>query len=154
MNIQLTKVQFQEKSILRKLLSEYLLEMNLEDDYPYFDTYWIDKNRIPLLIQLNHQNIGFVLINDFILDHDFKADKSIAEFYVKPDFRRKGIGKKVAFQLFKTYKGKWEIRQQFNNQKAQLFWTTIIEEFTNGNFTNGIIEKNDCKINIQTFVNF
>ena len=151
MDIQLSKVKFKDKAVLRKLLSEYLIEMNIADDYSYFDTYWIDNNRIPLMIEIDNRNIGFVLINSFILDNDFQAEKSIAEFYIKSEFRRKGIGRKVIFQLFKTYKGKWEIRQQLENQKAQLFWLQIINEFTNGQFTDGIIEKDGYKTRIQTF---
>ena len=103
------------------------------------------------MIEIDNRNIGFVLINSFILDNDFQAEKSIAEFYIKSEFRRKGIGRKVIFQLFKTYKGKWEIRQQLENQKAQLFWLQIINEFTNGQFTDGIIEKDGYKTRIQTF---
>ncbi|MFK7946994.1 MAG: GNAT family N-acetyltransferase [Saprospiraceae bacterium] len=151
MNIQFSKVKLDKKPILRNLLSEYLIEMNLNDDYPYFDNYWIEKNRTPLIIQSNNRIIGFVLINDFILNHDFQADKSIAEFYIKPDFRRKGIGRKVAFQLFKTYQGKWEIRQQLDNQTAQLFWLQVISEFTDGNFTDGTIENKNYKTRIQIF---
>lgn len=151
MKIQLSKVFCEEKNTLQKMLSSYLTEMNLSTEYPYFDTYWQDDKRLPFFIKQNRKIVGFVLINDFIIDNDFQANQSIAEFYVKPDFRRKGIGKNVAMELFKTYQGKWEIRQQINNKNAQLFWTKVIGTFSNGNFNDRIIEVGSSKMRIQTF---
>ena len=69
-----------------------------------------------------------------MVNQKFKTTKSIAEFYIIPTFRRRGIGKNVAFQIFKKYKEKWEIRQSLSNLKAQQFWSRTIGEYTKNDF--------------------
>ncbi len=60
---------------------------------------------------------------------------SIAEFFVMKKYRRKGIGKSVAHQIFNLHKGTWEVFQKESNKPAQLFWNKIITNYTKGNFT-------------------
>ncbi len=142
--IELSPIASEKKEDLKKMLLEYFKEIDdskivytkagEEIEYPFLDLYWKETKRIPLNILWNNEIIGFILINDWIVYKEFEADKSIAELYIKPDFRRKGIGKKVTYKLFNKYKGKWEIRQSSTNYLAVKFWRSIIKEFTNGNF--------------------
>lgn len=60
--------------------------------------------------------------------------KSIAEFLIIPQYRRKHIGKKVAIEIFEKYKGYWEIEPIKNSNEAYSFWEKTIEEYTNGNY--------------------
>lgn len=132
-----------EKEILREILFHYLKEIEPQEigntalpdfSYQYLDLYWQEESRIPLKIQSDTQILGFVLINDFIVYQAYNADRSIAEFYIKPSFRLKNVGKYVAFQIFDTYRGKWEVRQRKNNHSAHKFWKKIIEEYTQNSF--------------------
>ena len=86
-----------------------------------------------------------------MLDLSFKADKSIAEFYVKPKYRRLGIGKATAYQLFKKYKGKWEIRQKTTNKNAHFFWRSIIADYTIGNYIEVIHGEKETALIMQLF---
>jgi predicted acetyltransferase len=49
-------------------------------------------------------------------------------------YRRKGIGRSMAEQVFQFHKGQWEIYQKENNKPAQAFWRKIISDYTNGQF--------------------
>ena len=103
-----------------------------EVEYPYLDTYWEDPRRHPYFLMLDQENIGFVLVNDWVLDSEFDAQYSVAEFYVKPAFRRKGIGQRAMQLLWEQYPGRWEIRQQLQNLPAQVFWRSIIQKRVGG----------------------
>ena len=49
-------------------------------------------------------------------------------------YRREGIGKSVAEQIFNLQKGQWEVCQKGSNKPAQVFWNKIIDEYTKGQF--------------------
>lgn len=154
--MEITLTIITEKQELKAMMLSYFKEVDpskisidnpVELNYPYFGFYWIEPNRISLKIIFEKVVVGFVLINDYVLDPSFKADKSIAEFYIKPKYRQLGIGKATAYQLFEKYKGKWEVRQNLTNYNAQAFWRAIIGGYTNENYlevTHG--EKEDALI--------
>lgn len=102
--------------------------------YPYLDLYWKEALRKPFFIDYQDENIGFVLMNNWILNKAFDADYSIAEFYVSSNYRRIGIGSKIIQEIFARYKGKWEIRQSAQNLIAINFWRKCIDQYTKGNF--------------------
>lgn len=109
-------------------------EDGLYPEYKNLDDYWTgDANRFPYLVHLNGKHAGFVLVR-FITDAD-RSYFSIAEFFVLKKYRRQGMGKEVAMQVFDLHKGEWEVFQKENNVPAQLFWRNVIDQYTAGNFT-------------------
>ena len=149
-----------DKQELKAMMLSYFTEVDSSKiskdnppalNYPYFDLYWVEPNRIPFKIVVKNAVVGFALINDYVLDQSFNADQSIAEFYIKPNYRRLGIGKATAYQLFKKYSGKWEVRQNATNHKAQLFWQTIIGEYTNENYLEVIYGEKEDTLIMQLF---
>jgi len=150
MKFELIQFKISEKELLSKMLYVYLKEIDPQQienialanfTYKYLDSYWQETNRIPIKIQFGTKVLGFALINDYTKNSDFKAERSIAEFYIKPQFRLKSIGKLVAFEIFDEYKGKWEVRQEANNHSAYKFWNKIIAEYTGNSFKEVIFEK-------------
>ena len=49
-------------------------------------------------------------------------------------YRRKGIGKLIAVQVFDKFPGKWEVIQHGNNEPSKTFWEEVIREYSRGNF--------------------
>ncbi|WP_327205186.1 hypothetical protein [Paenibacillus sp. Soil522] len=47
-------------------------------------------------------------------------------------YRKEGIGKAVAKQIFNLHKGQWEVYQLESNKPAQIFWNKTIDEYTQG----------------------
>ena len=120
-------------------------------DYPYLESYWTDKNREALYVLFHNKIAGFCLINDWIVCEEFKAEKAIAEFYIKPEYRRKGIGRHIVSELFYQYQTKWEIRQSATNIAAIQFWRSVIAQYTKGNYEEKKIARNGNHLVIQLF---
>jgi predicted acetyltransferase len=91
-------VSSEQKPLLRRLLTEYLVEFDAmegikrdrdaEGHLPYrrFDQYLTDPDRRPFGIWLGDELVGFILLRDT------GVRWHIAEFYVVPVHRQKGIG--------------------------------------------------------------
>jgi len=144
MQIELVAVQETEKSVLRQLLELYAYDFSEYDDedvnehgfygYTYFDYYWTEETRHPFFIRVDGRLAGFVLVNEYCYVVKEHGTKSIAEFFVMRKYRRKGIGKAVAVQVFDRFPGKWEVIQHGENEPSKIFWESVIREYTNGNY--------------------
>lgn len=142
MKYQIITVKNSEKEKLYKLLqyalydgSQYVANYLNDDcafDYTWFDNYFTDQDRDAYFIKIDNEFIGMVMVNENLIIN--KNGKSIAEFLILPSFRRKHIGKKVAYDIFEKYKGDWEVQPMENNPIAYSFWKNIINEYTNGNY--------------------
>lgn len=128
--VQLIEIKEQEAPQLLEVIMVYLQELGVEDtDYPYLSLYWQEESRKAFWISCNKQNIGFAMVNNYVIDQKFYADQSIAEFYIQPKFRNQGFGKQTVKQLFQYFtKVKWEIGCLKSNSKALKFWQSLIQE--------------------------
>lgn len=145
MNVQLLKASHLHRQIIQNLMQFYMydfsvfVDIDVEVDglfaaYKNLDNYWKDSaHRFPYIIQKEEKHIGFALVSFIETQH--RSYFSIAEFFIMKRYRRAGIGKSVAHQIFNLHKGKWEVFQKENNKPAQLFWKKVINEYTKGNFT-------------------
>lgn len=141
MDIYLSEVEYEEKETLYRLLQYLLYEQSQYDlnetnnkavfEYKYFDCYFTDNDRQAYFIkeQETDKLLGFAMVNSYM--QKYSDGHSIAEFLVLPKYRRKKIGKKVAFELFNKYPGNWEVKPATNSEKAYMFWKNVIEEYTN-----------------------
>ncbi|MEL6133117.1 MAG: GNAT family N-acetyltransferase [Bacteroidota bacterium] len=130
--------------ILERLLELYCFEFStfLQTDvddqgrfgYPYLDLYWQEANRHPFLIQIKGQYAGFVLVNQVLQYVSHPDAKAIAEFFIMPKYRRKGIGIEVAHRIFRMFPGWWEVSAFPVNQPALHFWQHTINRYTDGQF--------------------
>lgn len=142
MNYILEKVRSDKKEILYNLVqfalydgSRYIeneLKENGKFEYKWFNNYFTDKNREAYFIKKGKTYLGFIMINENLKFNN--NGKSIAEFLIMPQYRRKHIGKKVAIEVFEKYKGYWEVEPIKNSNEAYSFWKKTIEEYTNGNY--------------------
>ncbi len=130
--------------------SEFV-DLDVEGDglfsaYKNLDDYWTDENKFPYIIQQDEKYIGFVLVR--WIEENKPGHFSIAEFFVMKKYRRTGIGKATANQIFDLHKGTWEVFQKESNKPAQLFWNKVIDAYTKGNF----VERFEDRKIIQEFV--
>ncbi len=142
MDITLHLMSVDEKALLIRLMELYSYEFSVYSNndvneygyygYDYIDDYWNEKGRFPYLIRANGKIAGFVLICPHC-DYRKEADaRCFGEFFVMLKYRRMGIGKQAAIQLFDMYRGAWEVCYWKNNIPAGLFWKKVVEEYTNG----------------------
>lgn len=143
-----------EKGLLESLMRTYFEELYPgipANSYAYLDLYWTEAGRHAFKILLGEKIIGFVLVNEWVIDQEFNAKKSIAEFYIQPVFRRRGIGKAVARAIFEQFPGKWEVRQELFNKRGIAFWQDVIREFTKGNFHKKTLNWEGNTFQVQLF---
>ena len=141
MNVELRRVACEDKPVLQNLLQLYLhdyTEFGDDDDvdesgrfnYPYLDLYWTEPERRAFFIRADGKLAGFVLVREGLGDEPH----SIAEFFVMRKYRRRGVGRIAAHQVFALFPGRWRVQQSPRNMGAQAFWRQVIGEYTGGRF--------------------
>lgn len=158
MDVTLSLIPYEDKSILQNLMQLYRYDSSEFDGhvlnrhglylYKYLDHQWTDDHRRPLLVKVDDEIAGFVLVSldipkEFTKLSNAEKTNVISDFFIMRKFRRLGVGKKVACSLFDQYKGMWEIRQTLGNQAAQMFWKKVIHEYTDGHIHKEELVQND-----------
>jgi predicted acetyltransferase len=119
--IEIIQASINEKQIIKNLMQLYKYDTSdftLEDptpfgqyEYNYLDHYWTpygvnQEGRKAYLIRVEGQLAGFALINNFSLKKLFSIERrSIAEFFIMRKWRRRGIGRIFAYELFNSFDG-------------------------------------------------
>ena len=159
MEIEIKLAEYDEKPLVKKMLELHLYDMSVFDDYDlskfgeygyrYLDLYWTETERFPFILRVNQKLAGFALINKFA--HIGRVDGAVAEFFILKKYRRRGIGKKLAFEIFQQFLGRWEVCTSANNIVAEKFWQNIIEQFAPDNIEKVQDRIDDRKVIIWTF---
>lgn len=141
MEIGVSRVPKEDASILRNLMELYQYDHSEWDGaetderglygYTYFGNYWTEEGRHPFLIRADGKPAGFVLVRT---PPNTDGENRIAEFFVMRKYRRTGIGRFAAHQVFDMFPGEWQVTQFESNLTARSFWERIIGEYTNGNY--------------------
>jgi len=144
MKVTLTKASRENIGVMENLMQFYIydfsefvdLDVNkdgLFEPYAGIRDYWDNENeRFPYFIKEGERFLGFVLVR-YIMASE-RNYFSMAEFFIMRKYRRKGIGRSMAEQVFQLHKGQWEIYQKESNKPAQVFWRNIITDYTEGQF--------------------
>jgi predicted acetyltransferase len=140
MKIEILPAQIEHKPVLGHLLQLCLhdyREFNgreVDDhglfDYPYLDYYWTEAGRYPFLVRVERKLAGFVLVRRLEVEGD-EPLWQMAEFFILRKYRRQGIGREVAYRVFDSFEGRWEVTQEKENLLAQRFWQQVIEGYSN-----------------------
>ena len=141
-----------EKEIILNLMQLYTYELSFFEDETtnfklldnglykvskYIELYWKEEKRHPYILRCNDELAGFVL--ERFNEND---TNEIAEFFVLNKYRKLGAGTFMAKEMFKRYKGKWEIRTLLKNKRAQEFWKKVVKEVSNNNYKECLIRDN------------
>ncbi len=127
-----------ELSFFEDETTEFVLQDNgLYVVSKYTELYWKEDKRHPYVLKCDGEIAGFVLerLNE-------EGMYEIAEFFVLNKYRKLGAGTFMANEMFKRFKGKWEIRTLLKNKRAQDFWRKVVRDASNGNFTEQLIRDN------------
>ncbi|HEB0101022.1 TPA: GNAT family N-acetyltransferase [Serratia marcescens] len=110
-----------QRPLLAVMLSDCLRELGADGDYPYLPLYWREVGRYPYLILSDRQTAGFALVRR--LD---SVTVEMAEFYIKPEWRRTGLGLRAARALFVQHPGGWSLSVSPDNPRGLAFWRAVI----------------------------
>src|SRR6476620_10621846 len=108
MNFELIYAIQEYKEVIKNLMQFYIYDFSEYADcdveenglfkaYLNLEDYWKEDNMFPYLIQKDKVHIGFVLVKTIGAETNHF---SIAEFFIMKKYRRAGIGRAVARQLF------------------------------------------------------
>src|SRR5579863_2300986 len=128
MNLEITPASDIDDTIISNLARFYIYDMSeytgwnfppdgLFDSEDRFANYW-DKpganhtwppaqRGFPFLIRLDSHPAGFALVKRLT---DTPQTFDMGEFFIARQYRRRGIGEHVAFNLFDRFTGRWEVR--------------------------------------------
>jgi predicted acetyltransferase len=159
MDVQIVPVEQDQKSVLRQLLELYLYDFSEYDDgelnehgrygYEYLDHYWTEEGRHPFFIRVAADGggadgvpedggpgklAGFVLVSSHSFVLEDPEARSISEFFVMRKYRRRGVGRQAAVQVFDRFPGQWEVDQHGGNRPSYLFWEAVIDAYTGGRY--------------------
>ena len=152
MSFEIYDAKENEKEIILNLMQLYTYELSFFEDETtnfqlldsglyamskYIELYWKEENRHPYILKFNGNLAGFVL--ERFNEENYNE---IAEFFVINKYRKLGAGTFMAKEMFKKYKGKWEIRTLLKNKRAQEFWRKVVKEASNGNYEEHLIRDN------------
>jgi len=134
-------------------LSEYWdYDLDEHGQYGYMlDNYWGAPNHFAFVFLVEGRYAGFALIDDAVSLSE--NERWMGQFFVLRKYRRQGIGSRAAKVIFDTLPAKWEIGQVPANVPAQMFWRKMIQEYTNGQFSDSYLKDDSWDGPLQCFDN-
>jgi predicted acetyltransferase len=129
--------------IVKNLVPYYIYDMSEYMGWPTksdgrhdgcdgIEAYWSDADKHAFILRYGKEPAGFVLVLEG--GRGPEIDYSFTDFFVLRKFRRRGVGERVARQLFKRFPGRWQIDYLKDNKTASIFWRTIIDRYTRGQY--------------------
>jgi predicted acetyltransferase len=137
--VQLCRVERAERSGLDRLVDDYLSELAVHREiaagpttaasYQYLPLYWEESGRHPFFILAGRARVGFVLIREA----ESESIIEMSDFYIRPEFRRSGLGRAALSRVWQRFPGAWRLEVHPGNANAAFFWPHCIDEFASGN---------------------
>jgi predicted acetyltransferase len=126
---ELVQIPESDKSILANDLQHYISELAPFDrtlapngpyDYPGFDTLWRERS---LFWAMHDREIaGFAIV------HSENGTTDMSDFYIRPAFRRRGVGFDFAQAVIARFPGSWTLTQYKAKADSIAFWRSVIGE--------------------------
>ena len=103
-----------------------------EDEFlaPWF----ADPGSHPFVVLADGERVGFALVTRAPVFPRRAFDFRMAEFFIVPAARRRGVGASAAALLFHRFSGDWEVLEGEHNRAALQFWRRVIAMQTGGRY--------------------
>lgn len=151
MNIQLHIPTRSDRNLVRRLMELYQYDFSEFDGqdldehgsfgYGDLDYFWFEPTHAVFLVTVDEKLAGFILIDNEVVKTD--NERTITEFFIMRKYRRQGVGKQVAIEVFRRLPAKWEIQVIEQNSPAQVFWRSVISEYTQDKFQEERFENDE-----------
>ena len=137
MKIDLIEIPFEQKEILRNLLEKSGYEFSQYNDgdlndlgligHKWLDVFWLENGWHAYFIKVENKLAGYVLMTD-VVDKLFNNNYQIWDLFIIYKYRRQGVGTYVMNEIFKKFKGRWQITRHKKNIAAKYFWDMMINK--------------------------
>jgi predicted acetyltransferase len=147
MTITVERAVAAERDALANLLQLYLYDFSEFDDEEAdvdatgrfqtaidLDPYFARPDWHPFLFRAGGRLAGFALVHRLNRPGG-EPSWGMAEFFVLRRYRRRGLGRRAARDLFDRFPGRWEVGELRANAGAVAFWRRVIDEYTGGRFS-------------------
>ncbi|CAB3740922.1 hypothetical protein LMG22037_06432 [Paraburkholderia phenoliruptrix] len=111
--------------------------------------YLSSPTTIPLLILIDAQIAGFVIVDDEV--HAAGAQHNIGYFFVARRYRGLGVGTRVVSDLLCKFPGRWQIWHVRENLGAAAFWAKIVPVVSDGKYVVHSLPIDDCNATLYRF---
>jgi predicted acetyltransferase len=124
---ELAPIPESDKSILAADLQNYIAELAPFDralpphgpyEYPGFDNLW--RERSLFWATVDGEIAGFAIV------HPEGGVTDMADFYIRPAFRRHRIGRAFALAVIARFPGPWTLTQYKAKSDSIAFWRSVI----------------------------
>ncbi len=125
-------------------------DLDLHGEFGYsLDRFGRDEGCHAFLVLVDGKYAGFALVDGSVKvgDHGYWMD----QFFVMKKYRRFGVGKALAMQVFAALPGSWEVGQMESNPAAQAFWRSVIGQKTHGNYRERTLAEGWWQGRVQIF---
>jgi GrpB-like predicted nucleotidyltransferase (UPF0157 family)/predicted acetyltransferase len=111
-----------DQAALSAMLADSLRELGSPPDYPWLPLYGQEPGRYAYLLRDVDRTAGFALLRDIDAD-----TAEVAEFYLQPGSRRRGLGR-LALQALRTrHPQAWRVEVFADRGEALAFWRSVLE---------------------------
>lgn len=95
-----------------------------------------DDRSHPLLILEGGRPAGFALVSRPLVGPPGggPAGYRMAEFFIRRECRRRGVGRAAAGLIFSRFAGRWEVAEATTNAEAVNFWRRTVMQYTRGDY--------------------
>jgi predicted acetyltransferase len=98
--------------------------------YEKLASYWLEPDgRSAFLITCGGEIAGFALVTRGSPATSDSTDLDVAEFFVLRSYRRQGVGRQAAAQLWGRVRGHWLVRVSDANRAGLHFWRDVVREY-------------------------
>jgi predicted acetyltransferase len=161
MNIALRRATSQDIRALTQLMQLFLYDLSDVDDrnvdshgrfkIASLQPYVTQPTSAAFLIIADGQIAGFALVGSRSLLDPLFIGHSIDAFLVLKKYRRCGIGRAAAIQLFTMLPGQWELATFATHTVAHAFWRSVLDSLTGGTYQERWLQTSTWRGHVQSF---
>ncbi len=121
-----------------ELSTLFAIEAGVDGRFRYdkLPLYWTQPDRrFAFFIRSGKDRVGVALATRESATDDAPEHFDVAEFFVLPVHRGRGVGRQAAFLLWDRLPGQWAVRVSQANVAALPFWRNAVRSYTDGMFS-------------------
>ncbi len=96
--------------------------------------WWVRGGGERYVIRADGVPAGFLIILNGLSVLPAGITIELADFWIVPKYRGRGVGRDAARLAFDLHHGSWVVYQLPRNEPAKRFWHRVIDEYTGGHF--------------------